>query len=276
MGWGFNLLFTVSNQVIGYGMAGLCRRFLVWPASMIWPSNLVSTSVFYALHDHGVSESTQTNGWKIGRYRYFLYVLLGSFVVSCSGMLFSLFGCFGSPLNVSGILRYLDIPPRIFPLLGNADSLLLQWHWFPELMTPFLSVFAFVTWIRPNSPVINQVFGGTSGLSLIPITFDWNIVTQFVGSPLQYPVFAILNIFFAVVIFFWVITPALHFSGAFYGEFLPISDNTIRDNTGHRYSITRILTPDLQFNQTAYSEYSPVFLSTGNIWAYGMSFAAIS
>lgn len=40
------------------------------------------------------------------------------------------------------------------------------------IVAKFLSVFAFVTWIRPNSVVINQLFGGTTGLSLIPITFD--------------------------------------------------------------------------------------------------------
>jgi OPT family small oligopeptide transporter len=230
LGWGFNLLLIISNQVIGYGLAGVCRRFLVWPAAMIWPANLVNTSVFYALHDHRGSDPEKTNGWSIGRYRYFLYVVLGSFV----------------------------------------------WHWFPELIAPFLSVFAFVTWIRPDSPVINQVFGGTSGLSLIPITFDWNIITQYVLSPLQFPVFAMVNVFISVVLFFWVVTPALHFSGAYYGEYLPILDNTIRDNLGKAYNVTRVLTPDLRFDQEAYKNYSPLFMSQGNIWFYAMSFAAIT
>lgn len=230
LGWGFNLLLTVSNQVIGYGLAGVCRRFLVWPAAMIWPTNLVSTSVFYALHDHRKSDPEKTNGWSIGRYRYFLYIVLGSFV----------------------------------------------WHWFPELIAPFLSVFAFVTWIKPNSPVINQVFGGSSGISLIPITFDWNIVTQYILSPLQFPVFAMVNVAISTILFFWIITPALHFSGAYYGEYLPILDNTIRDNTGKAYNVTKVLTSDLRFDAAAYKEYSPLFMSQGNIWFYSMSFAAIS
>lgn len=34
-GWGFQLLFTLSSQLIGIGLAGLSRRFLVWPAAMI-------------------------------------------------------------------------------------------------------------------------------------------------------------------------------------------------------------------------------------------------
>lgn len=35
LGWGFQILFTLSSQLIGIGLAGLARRFLVWPAAMI-------------------------------------------------------------------------------------------------------------------------------------------------------------------------------------------------------------------------------------------------
>lgn len=79
-GWGFQLLLTIGTQMIGYGYAGLLRKYLVWPASMIWPTNFVNTSLFYALHDHSKTDPIKANGWSIGRYRYFLYVFLGSFV----------------------------------------------------------------------------------------------------------------------------------------------------------------------------------------------------
>lgn len=35
LGWGFQILFTLSSQLIGIALAGLSRRFLVWPAAMI-------------------------------------------------------------------------------------------------------------------------------------------------------------------------------------------------------------------------------------------------
>ena len=79
-GWGFQLILTFATQMIGYGYAGMLRKFLVWPASMIWPQNFVNTSLFYALHDHSPTDPAKANGWSIGRYRYFLYVFLGSFV----------------------------------------------------------------------------------------------------------------------------------------------------------------------------------------------------
>nr|CAG8445277.1 4059_t:CDS:10 [Entrophospora candida] len=45
---GISLL--LSTQMIGYGLAGFLRKFLVRPASMLWPSNLVFASLFTTLH----------------------------------------------------------------------------------------------------------------------------------------------------------------------------------------------------------------------------------
>ncbi|RYP16413.1 hypothetical protein DL766_009129 [Monosporascus sp. MC13-8B] len=98
MGWGFALLFTLSSQLIGISIAGMFRRFLVWPSAMMWPNQFANTSLFYALHDKSV-------------------IFQG------------------------------------------------------------LSVFAFITWIKPNNVVVNQLFGGFTGLSLLPITFDWTSQT---------------------------------------------------------------------------------------------------
>jgi len=79
-GWGFNLMLAFSTQCVGFGIAGLMRKYLVEPASMIWPQTLVSTSFMYALHDHSKTDPTKSNGWSISRYRYFLYVFIGSFI----------------------------------------------------------------------------------------------------------------------------------------------------------------------------------------------------
>ncbi|KAI0220322.1 hypothetical protein L0F63_006438 [Massospora cicadina] len=40
----------VSTQFLGYGFAGLYRRFLVRPAQMVWPSTLVAVALFRTLH----------------------------------------------------------------------------------------------------------------------------------------------------------------------------------------------------------------------------------
>ena len=197
---------------------------------MIWPSNLVNTSLFYALHDTSPTNPSETNGWKIGRYRWFFYVFLGSFL----------------------------------------------WYWFPGYLAQFLSTFAFVTWIKPNDVVINQLFGGSTGLSLLPITFDWTIVTGYIFSPLMAPWHAIANTLIGVVVFFWFTTIAVHYSGLWYAPYLPISDSQSYDNTGSVYNVTKILTPELTLDLTKYEAYSPLFLSTTFSLTYGLSFAAIS
>lgn len=61
------------------------------------------------------------------------------------------------------------------------------YFFIPGFLAQFLSVFPFPTWIAHNSPVVNQIFGGSTGLSLIPITFDWTQISGFVGNPLIPP-----------------------------------------------------------------------------------------
>ncbi|KAG6185232.1 hypothetical protein E4U35_007572 [Claviceps purpurea] len=78
--WGFQILLMVSTQAMGFGVAGISRRFLVWPSAMVWPATLITCVVMHSLHDHRPSDPSATNGWKIGRYSFFLIVALITFV----------------------------------------------------------------------------------------------------------------------------------------------------------------------------------------------------
>jgi hypothetical protein len=40
------LVIVITTQVLGFGWAGLFRRYLVEPAAMWWPQNLVQVSLF--------------------------------------------------------------------------------------------------------------------------------------------------------------------------------------------------------------------------------------
>ncbi|GAA5913408.1 hypothetical protein JCM8208_004757 [Rhodotorula glutinis] len=72
---GFDILLVLSTQVLGFGAAGLCRRFVVWPAGMIWPQNLVFCTLLNTLHAEAETEERGPS-----RFHFFLYVLAGSFV----------------------------------------------------------------------------------------------------------------------------------------------------------------------------------------------------
>jgi len=46
---------------------------------MIWPGQFANTALFHALHDKRPSDPSETNGWSVSRYRYFIYVMAGAF-----------------------------------------------------------------------------------------------------------------------------------------------------------------------------------------------------
>lgn len=71
---GFDILLVLTSQIIGFGAAGLCRRFLVWPAAMIWPQNLVFSTVLNTLHAELDDEEPG-----MPRFRFFVYVIVGAF-----------------------------------------------------------------------------------------------------------------------------------------------------------------------------------------------------
>jgi hypothetical protein len=64
--------------------------------------------------------------------------------------------------------------------------------------------------------------------------------------------------------------------GRRYGKYMPISTRTSYDNQGKKYDVKRILNENQEFNEEAYKEYSPLFLSTVFAIAYGTSFASIT
>jgi hypothetical protein len=73
----YQLLLTISTQILGYAFAGLTRRYLVRPAAMIWPGTLMSTAMFTTMHKN---ENKVANGWTISRYRFFIYVWTAAFL----------------------------------------------------------------------------------------------------------------------------------------------------------------------------------------------------
>jgi len=114
----FASLLVISTQCIGYSLAGVMRRFLVWPAAMVWPTTLVNATLFHTLFRD--EDGVLVPGWRLSRYKYFLIVFVGMFC----------------------------------------------WNWIPGYIFTGVSNFAFVTWIRPNNVVINQVFGSITGTTV--------------------------------------------------------------------------------------------------------------
>ncbi|KAF9966819.1 hypothetical protein BGZ73_000833, partial [Actinomortierella ambigua] len=69
-----NFLLVLCTQMVGYGMAGVLRRYLVYPSAMVWPANLVNVALLNTLHKE---EDLEPGQWS--RYKFFLIAALGMF-----------------------------------------------------------------------------------------------------------------------------------------------------------------------------------------------------
>ncbi|XP_059442305.1 oligopeptide transporter 7 [Corylus avellana] len=69
-----SFLVVITTQVLGFGWAGIFRRYLVEPAAMWWPANLVQVSLFRALHER---EERPKGG--LTRTQFFLIAFMCSF-----------------------------------------------------------------------------------------------------------------------------------------------------------------------------------------------------
>ena len=181
LGFWFNIVLVLATQLTGFGLAGICRRFLVWPASMVWPQNLVACTLLNTLH---AEDDNEMGG--ITRYRYFMYVMAGGF-------------CFFFFPGVS--LIPLHVPRTPLLMLLFMIGYIFQ----------ALSIFSYACWIAPNNIPVNQMFGVSSGLGMGFLTFDWTQIT-WIGSPLMIPWWAEVHIFVGFVLFYWIIVPGMYYS----------------------------------------------------------------
>ncbi|KAJ7101240.1 OPT-domain-containing protein [Mycena belliarum] len=76
-GFGYQIMVALSTNFIGYGLAGLTRRFLVYPAHAIWPTNLAMIALNKAFH---AEKQTVANGWVMSKMRWFCICFFSMFV----------------------------------------------------------------------------------------------------------------------------------------------------------------------------------------------------
>ncbi|KFH72326.1 OPT family small oligopeptide transporter [Podila verticillata NRRL 6337] len=69
-----NFLLINCTQMLGFGMAGVLRRYLVYPAAMIWPATLVQVALMNTLHKE---EDLQPGQWS--RFKFFCIAAAGMY-----------------------------------------------------------------------------------------------------------------------------------------------------------------------------------------------------
>ncbi|KAI9469044.1 MAG: OPT family small oligopeptide transporter [Benjaminiella poitrasii] len=74
-----SILLLLATQMVGYGIAGQLRHFLVYPANMIWPTSLPTVSLLRTLNNNMDEDGTDmiSSRW---RTRFFFIVFAVTFV----------------------------------------------------------------------------------------------------------------------------------------------------------------------------------------------------
>ncbi|KAJ5618238.1 hypothetical protein N7528_006881 [Penicillium herquei] len=175
-----------------------------------------------------------------------------------------------SSFNTWKMSRY-----AFFTIAGTAS---FCWYWFPDFIFPALSTFSFPCWIAPKNKVVNQLFGMTSGMGLLPITFDWSQIS-YTGSPLLIPSWAILNVFVSLVFWIWIVATICYYTNVWDSGYLPFQSSKVYDNTGSTYSAKKIVNAStgFQLDVEKYHAYSPVYMPiVYGLNMMGLSFATLS
>lgn len=76
--FGYETLLALSTCFMGFGFAGIMRKFAVYPVKSVWPTLLPTLALNRALM---IPDKKQViNGWKISRYNFFfLFVIIAFF-----------------------------------------------------------------------------------------------------------------------------------------------------------------------------------------------------
>lgn len=119
-----------------------------------------------------------------------------------------------------------------------------------------------MTWIKPTSAALSIVAGSyyyNLGFNGPLNTFDWNWMTSVI-DPIITPFFIVVQIVGAIALWGLFVIIPVFFSNTWYTAYLPINSWFNYDNTGNEYDMSQIIGSDGGFNQTAYENYSPLFL----------------
>lgn len=78
----YQLLIALATNFIGYGIAGVSRRFLVYPSYCVWPASLVTIALNSAFHTNANPpvEGPFRKIWRISRIKFFYVMFAAMFV----------------------------------------------------------------------------------------------------------------------------------------------------------------------------------------------------
>ncbi|KAH7426103.1 hypothetical protein KP509_11G084900 [Ceratopteris richardii] len=200
------LVLVLSSQMIGYGWAGLMRKKLINSAVMWWPSTMVQVSLFRTLHEtnHRGKISLQSTTTRV-------------------------------QLRKDEWQRRMS-RSQVFYVITVAS---FAYYVIPGYFIPWLTCISLLCLLCPNSVLAQQIGSGFKGLGIGAFTMDWAAVSSFLGSPLVFPAFVLVNMTVGAGLVLYVVTPLLYYgTNSYKARNFPIFSSSLFTEHGQRYNVT--------------------------------------
>ena len=160
-----------------------------------------------------------------------------------------------------------------------AFILLFCYQFLPGYLFRMLSDGNWLCLIAPNNVPLNQILGTVGGIGLIPLTFDWQIIS-YANDPLAVPWWANANTLGGFVIFFVIVVPAIYYTNTWNTKYLPMFSTSIYDRFGKEFDVFKVIDKlsagRMVFNPDKYNNYSQQYLPAALLISYFLSFASIT
>ncbi|KAF5024438.1 hypothetical protein F66182_3524 [Fusarium sp. NRRL 66182] len=81
--FGFQICLALAMNLMGFGLAGLARRFLVYPSFCIWPRSLATVALNQSLHNESGNAAVRgpfKRVYDMSRYKFFMLAFAAMFV----------------------------------------------------------------------------------------------------------------------------------------------------------------------------------------------------
>lgn len=146
------------------------------------------------------------------------------------------------------------------------------WQFLPEYVFPMLGSLAFLCWVAPNNETANFVGAGFGGMGMLNLSLDWSNISSSASLFLT-PWWSQVVMFLGFACSAWILIPAAKFGHL--GEWNKhLMSNRLFLENGTSYPTTSLLTADVSFNETAYQELGPPFISTHVLWTMFFDYAS--
>ncbi|KAK4687087.1 hypothetical protein P7C73_g3042, partial [Tremellales sp. Uapishka_1] len=150
---GYQFLSTIGTNFVGYGLAGLTRRFLVYPSVAVWPATLNTIGLIKAFHS-GVNEPVRgpfNRVYTASREKVFMFAFFAMFFYFFfPGYIFQALSVFSWMTWISPNNATLDTVTGFYSGMGLNPWPTFDWNNLTVWLSP-LTI--------PTFAIINQFFG---------------------------------------------------------------------------------------------------------------------